>query len=59
MREISLHILDIAQNSLTAGAAKVEITIKADTVKDIMSVTISDDGKGIDTEELKRIESPF
>lgn len=59
MRDISLHILDIAQNSLTAKASCVEISITANTQKDILTVHINDNGKGIEKEKLLNITSPF
>lgn len=58
MKELSLHILDIAKNSVNAGATKIEIIIS--TAKDgIMTVKISDDGHGMDEETLKKISDPF
>lgn len=59
MREISLHILDIAQNSLSAGASKVTITITAQTATDILTVNITDNGRGIDKQMLDTVTSPF
>lgn len=59
MREISLHILDIAQNSITAGASLVEITITEDIKKDILSVKVKDNGKGMSKELLESVTSPF
>ena len=40
MKEISLHILDILQNSITAGASLVELTITEDTQKDLFEFQI-------------------
>jgi anti-sigma regulatory factor (Ser/Thr protein kinase) len=59
MFELALHILDLVQNSVAAGANLVTITIDLDTGADTMSITISDDGCGMDAELLKRVESPF
>lgn len=59
MRELSLHILDIAENSVSAGATKVLITVIEDTVKDRLSIVISDNGKGMDKETVKRVLDPF
>lgn len=47
MREISLHILDILQNSLEAGASRVELMVEEDSGKDLLTVTVADNGKGM------------
>jgi len=59
MRELSLHILDIVQNSLTAQAQNIEITIIENTVEDRMIVVIKDDGRGMDQKTLNKIMDPF
>ncbi|MBQ7075808.1 MAG: ATP-binding protein [Clostridia bacterium] len=52
MKELSLHILDIAQNSITADATLVEIEIVEDTKKDILTITVKDNGKGMSEDFL-------
>ena len=59
MRELALHILDIAQNSITAGAARVEIGIVEDLPADTLTVTIKDDGCGMTPEFLSKVTDPF
>ena len=59
MQEISLHILDIAQNSIRAGAKLIEITIVEDLKEDSFSFTVKDDGCGMDEELLKKVTDPF
>ena len=59
MTEISLHILDIAQNSVKAKAKNIGIEICEDIENDIFSVVISDDGSGMDEEFLKNVTDPF
>ncbi len=59
MRELSLHILDIAQNSIEAGADTIGITISEDESSDLLTITIEDDGPGIPEEILDRIANPF
>lgn len=59
MRELSLNILDISQNSLAAGAKSVEIAIEADTAKDLLTITITDDGKGMEKRLLESVTDPF
>lgn len=59
MRELSLHILDIVQNSIVANATKVEIKVAADNAKDLLSVDIKDNGKGMSPEMVEMVRSPF
>ena len=59
MRELSLHILDLAQNSLTANASRLDILVGVDHAKDRLTITLSDDGKGMSPEFVKNVVSPF
>lgn len=59
MPEISLNILDVAENSTRAGASLVEITVKADTVSDRLTVIIADDGCGMTEEQVSQVTDPF
>jgi len=59
MKELSLHVLDIVQNSIKAGATLVEINICEDNKEDLMFIQISDNGKGMDEETVKKLEDPF
>lgn len=59
MEDISLHILDIAENSISAHAKRVEIIVTREKEKDLLRVEIHDDGSGMDTETLKKIRDPF
>ena len=59
MRELSLHILDIARNSVEAGAGRVELTVREDPVGDRLEVTVVDDGCGMDEETVARVTDPF
>lgn len=59
MNDLSLHILDIAENSIDAGAKNIEIIINEETKKDLLTVEINDDGKGIEEEMINLIQSPF
>jgi hypothetical protein len=59
LKEISLHILDIVQNSIRAGSTLVEISINEDHKKDLLNIEISDNGKGMDEETVKRLKDPF
>ncbi len=59
MRELSLHILDIMQNSVVAGATVVELSVEEDIAADILKFTIKDDGKGMPPEMVKTVVDPF
>ena len=58
MRDLSLHILDLAENSVRAKASVVTIGVKVDEGK-LITLTIKDDGCGMDAELLQRVMSPF
>ncbi len=57
--EISLNILDIAQNSISAGASRIEITVESRRDVQRLRVVIADNGCGMTEEELRRVEDPF
>jgi hypothetical protein len=59
MEDISLHILDIAENSINAGATLVQIRINENRDEDYFSVTIEDNGRGIPKERLAEALNPF
>ena len=57
MKELSLNILDITENSVKAGATLTEISIVESG--DTLTLTIKDDGYGMSDEVLKTVENPF
>ena len=57
--EISLHILDIVQNSISARASAVEITVSIDNASDTLTVIIEDNGFGMTDEALSKAVDPF
>jgi anti-sigma regulatory factor (Ser/Thr protein kinase) len=59
LREIALHILDIAENSVTAGAKTVEIMIDEDLAGNRIRIVIEDDGRGMDEQMLLKVADPF
>ncbi len=59
MRELSLHILDIAQNSISAGAETLRIAICEDLKDDRLIIKIKDDGSGMDSATVKKVIDPF
>jgi signal transduction histidine kinase len=59
MRDLSLHLLDIAQNSIAAQATKIDVHLEINTNLDYLALIISDNGKGMNAEFLQQITSPF
>lgn len=59
MREISLHILDLVQNSIEAEATTVTLEIIEDTAKDSMIIRISDNGRGMNKKMRQLVIDPF
>lgn len=59
MVEISLHILDIVQNSIKAEATEIGISVDEDINKNILAVMIADNGKGMSGDFVKKVTDPF
>ena len=59
MEDISLHILDIAENSVRADAKVIEIILTKDAQSDLLHVEVKDDGRGMDAETLAKVQDPF
>jgi hypothetical protein len=59
MEDLSLHILDIAENSIAAKASQITVTIVEDSAADRYSVEVADDGSGMDQETAERVSDPF
>lgn len=59
MRELALNILDIAENSLRAGATLVEIAVQADFSQDKLCISVNDNGKGMSEKMLASVCDPF
>ena len=58
MKELSLNILDIAQNSVSAGAKNITVSLSEDE-KGILTLAITDDGKGMSPEMVRTVTDPF
>jgi hypothetical protein len=59
VKEIALHILDIVENSLAAGATAIDILVEDDAVCNRLRVSVRDDGRGMDAGMLAAIHDPF
>ena len=59
MNELSLHILDICQNSIKANASLIKIIITDNTLNNIYKIEIIDNGSGMDKKTLSQVADPF
>ncbi|MBQ8765954.1 MAG: ATP-binding protein [Clostridia bacterium] len=59
MRELSLNILDVAQNSITAGASLITIEVNENTIDHTLLIGIYDNGKGMSEEQVRSVIDPF
>lgn len=59
MPELSLNILDVAQNSIAAGADLIKIIVTVSGLDDTLTITISDNGCGMTKDIVNRVSDPF
>jgi hypothetical protein len=59
VRELSLHILDVLENSIEAGASRIVLSIEEDPGRDTLVIEVTDDGHGMNTEKAERVLDPF
>ena len=59
MRELSLNVMDIAQNSISAGASLITIRVEEDRPADTLSISVEDNGKGMSPETVQKVIDPF
>ena len=59
MEDLSLHILDIAENSVAAGATRVAIFVNENEGRDVLTILIRDNGRGMSRRTLGRALDPF
>jgi len=59
MKDLSLHILDVVENSIRAEANRVKILVVEEEEKDMLTLKIEDNGKGMNKEILSRAAQPF
>lgn len=59
MKELSLHILDIMQNSIAAGASEIQLDLVENAEEDVLSFRITDNGKGMSESMVKQVMNPF
>ncbi len=59
MQELSLNVLDIAQNSVRAGADLITILVAEEPEQDRMTITIGDNGCGMSPRQVEQVQDPF
>jgi anti-sigma regulatory factor (Ser/Thr protein kinase) len=59
MRELSLHVLDVVENGITAGGDCIWIEVDEDRKNDQLKIVIRDNGRGMPVEKLENIDDPF
>ncbi len=59
MKEISLHIMDIVQNSISADATCIAVSLEISKEQDLLTLHICDNGRGMDEQMLANVTSPF
>jgi len=59
VRELSLHILDVLENSIKAGATHTELTIEEELGRDILRIVVRDNGRGMSEEFARQVLDPF
>ena len=59
MRELSLHILDVVENGITAGGNCIWIEVEEDLKADQLKIVIRDNGHGMPVEKMQNINDPF
>lgn len=59
LKELSLHVLDLVQNSIRAEATKIKIKVNEDLAADQMKIIIEDNGEGMSEEFLENVLDPF
>ena len=59
MREIALHLLDIAENSVAAESQTIHIEVLEDLLHDRLIASVTDDGRGMDAQTAGQVQDPF
>jgi len=59
MEDLSLHLLDLAENAISAGATRITVAVNENERRDLLTLRVTDDGRGMTEEELARALDPF
>jgi len=59
LEQLSDHLMDIAVNSVRAGAREVGISVMTDRSQNLLTIAVVDDGRGMDEEMARSVTDPF
>jgi len=59
LEDLSLHILDIVENAISAKAKRIDISVREEPIEDQIAIEIKDDGIGLDEESRRKATDPF
>jgi len=59
MNDLSLHLLDIVQNSITAGASLITILLDEQPLSNTLTLSVSDNGRGMTAEQVAKVTDPY
>lgn len=59
MEDLSLHILDLAENAAAAGATRVRVAVNENERRDVLTIRVADDGRGMTAADRGRALDPF
>lgn len=59
MQDLSLHLLDVVENGIRAGATLIEMHLVEDRDRNLLSILVRDNGGGMDPESVKKAGDPF
>ena len=59
MEDLSLHILDIVENAIAADATRITVTINENERRNLLTIRVSDNGRGMSKKDARRALDPF
>lgn len=59
MRDLSEHLMDILQNSISARASHITVSVTGNSLDDKLTIMVDDNGSGMDEELLRQVTDPF
>jgi hypothetical protein len=59
MEDLSLHLLDVVENGIRAGATLIEMSIFEDRERHLLSIVVRDNGRGMDQDTVEKAADPF
>jgi K+-sensing histidine kinase KdpD len=54
-----LHLLDVAENALAAGAGRIAVRLVEEAREDVLRIEIEDDGQGMEEQAVRKVLDPF